>query len=241
VSKLKLILLCCLSVMVVSAIGSTSASAILWLVAAKPLFEKPAEGSDAAKTELVAALPEEGGGGYTLTSTLTGGAKVVVLCKTFGEILGSIIETKEDEPLDETPSELKFKECSVDEPTTCKTSAEITLSPLDSELFLDEVAGVQEVFDEWTSLAEGGIFTTIPITGCSGEGSYKVTGGACALVLEPEVAALAKLMEFQASPLPAAEELCLLKFKAAEATFTGEFEFKLDGAKTGSTWAVDKV
>jgi hypothetical protein len=239
VSKLKLILLCVLSVMVVSAIGSTSASAILWLVAGKPLFEKPAEGSDAAKTELVAALPEESSS-YHLESTLTGGAKVIILCKTFGEILGSIIETKEDEPLDETPSELKFKECSVEEPATCKVPAEIPLNPLDSELFLDEVAGVKEVFDEWTSLAAEGLFTTLAITGCSGEGNYKITGGACALLLEPEVAAVAKLMEFQASPLPSTEELCLLKFKAAEATFTGEFEFKLDGAKAGSTWSADK-
>jgi hypothetical protein len=238
VSKLKLVLLCCLSVMGVSAIGSMSASAILWLVAEKPLFEKPAEGSDAARTELVAALSEEGG--YTLSSTLTGGAKVVMLCKSLTEVLDTLVETTLNDPVDETSSEPIFKECAFDEPATCKTTAELHLSPLDSELFLDEVGGVKEIFDEWTSLAAEGVFTTWSITGCSGEGNYKITGGACALILEPEVAAVAKLMAFQASPLPSTEELCLLKFKAAEATFSGELEFKLDGAKAGSTWAVDK-
>jgi hypothetical protein len=238
VSKLKLILLCCLSVMVISAIGSASASAILWLVADKPLFEKPSGGSDAAKTELVAALPEEGG--YTLTSTFKGGGKIVLSCKTFGEILGSIMETTLNGPLDEAPSNLTWKQCGIDEPATCKTTAEIKLEPLDSELFPDEVAGAEEIFDEWTSLAAEGVFTTIPFTGCSAEGSYRITGSICALVLEPEVAAVAKLMEFRTDPLPAAEESCLLRFATAEATLTGESEFKLDGAKAGSTWAVDK-
>lgn len=144
-------------------------------------------------------------------------AKVVLTC-TAAKATGSITEDSND-----TSTGVTLSGCSVKEPSGCKTTATLKTVELKSELIVES----EKVYDLYEPKS-GTTLTTIEISGCSFEGEYSITGS---LRCEPGAEAVETTCDFGAS------SGSKLKFGANEATFTGNFGYRLTGANKGQKWA----
>jgi hypothetical protein len=216
-SRIKLVLLSAVAVLVVSALASASASAAPhWLVCKKVAAGtgKFAEGEcktlggtgEWEATKMTAILEIEGTSGVSKLKTEIGSTAVTIVCNK-DKVAGTVEDPGNSE------ATITYEECSIENASTCKV-ANIKAEVLDR---LIEKGGVIE--DEFFEKAGAG-FTTVVITGCTLNGSFKVTGTqVCSL---PEGEVFKKLHELN----------CLtsgstLKFGTKVATYEGKASIKL--------------
>jgi hypothetical protein len=198
-----------------------------WLIAGNPLSSKPAEGSESAKSELVTGAAETTG---EIETTLSGGAKVVALCST-ATVTNAFILSGGKASAEKT----EISGCGgvTEEPSGCKFHEPTVIGPVIGELF-DE--GTAEVWARSTSQA--GVYTTVTLSGCAAEGSYKFTGTACGKEIEPGVQAVTKLGEaINKDKFPLEE--CSIKAGVNAVEFSGVGEAKLSGPSAGEAWTAD--
>jgi hypothetical protein len=182
--KSKVLVLAMAAVFAISAVAAATASAApTWKVEGKPL-----SATETLKTKAEAA--------FSLKSDLTGGAEVVILCPVFAATNAKIEPTAADSVEKIVFGEAGTNKCTVDTPSACKTAETITTKAITTKLF-DE--GTAEVWDEYAPTS-GTEFVTVAVTGCAGEGSYKITGKSCGKSLEPATEAVTKLQQFGGVP-----------------------------------------
>lgn len=162
-----------------------------------------------------------------LTSTLPGGAKVLIACKGISTNKGLIFLNNKD-----SVESILFKECSVSEPINCKLSPseekEIITNPLLTEISTDGAL----VFDRFTPLTGvTGEFVPISLLGSSCEGLYKLTGTANGLVIAPDTESVEKEIQFSSTTGST------LKLGAQAATLTGTAVYSLSGTRKGLVWS----
>jgi hypothetical protein len=203
-SRVRLLLLSILAVLAVGAIASASASAAgqWWVSAAK----------FSGTEEITAHLKV--GTKSVLTSKLPGGEEVELVSPKISIKKADIFNNNKD-----LAEEITFLETTLAKPVGCVLSSpSVVVRPVVTELVV--VGG--KVYDLFTPKA-GAEFVTLTLTGCAGEGKYKVTGQARCEVQEPNVEAENKLCLFNA----AAAGAIGLKFGTEPATLTAETEFLL--------------
>jgi hypothetical protein len=210
-SKIRVILLGVVAACALSALASASASA------AKPQWF--IGGAEFHGTETVTAKAETA---FTLTSSLTGGAKVVISCTGINAPKSEIFKDNED-----ASEKIVFTTCTVTEPAKCVVPASITTSKIAT---LGQEAGTSEVFDKFSPSGTE-TFVTIPVTGCAGEGNYAVKGTARCAEAAPATETTSKNCAFTTTSGNS------LKFGINTAALAGTVSFTLIGANKGKVWS----
>jgi hypothetical protein len=206
-SRPRLVLLCVVAALGVTASTAASASAAgQWWVS----------GAKFSGTEEVTAHLKTGTK-LVLTSKLPGGEESVIEAQKISLKKGDIFANNKD-----LAEEITFLETKIAEPAGCSIAASVVLKPVVSELVVEVVEGKTKVFDLITPKT-GTEFTAWTLTGCASEGKYKITGQMRCEVQEPEVEAVDKLCLFSAATVGGVG----LKFGTEPVILTAEPEFLL--------------
>jgi hypothetical protein len=145
-----------------------------------------------------------------LKATLPGGEEIELESSKISGKKGDLFANNKD-----LAEEITFLETKVVKIVGCETPSSVVVKPVVTELVVEGT----KVFDLYTPKS-GTEFTTINLTGCAGEGKYKMTGQTRCEIKEPEVEAVDKLCLFSAAT---AGEVGL-KFGTEPATLTAEPE-----------------
>jgi hypothetical protein len=208
-SKVRVLMLAAFAVMMMGAVAASSASAApTWKV----------RGSTLAGSEGITAtfLPLANGLVAILKSKLPGNkATIEISCKKALLVGGKITA-----PNAGSATKIAFKECKVDT-KECKLlaaqEAEIATSELSAET--TDLSGVEPLFLKISPKAVGGLFTTIKLVECAGEGEFKIFGtAACAAAAKATAEQTLHLCQFGPT---VATLLTTLKFGTEPATIEG--------------------
>jgi hypothetical protein len=204
------------AVVAICALSAVTASSAL------ALPEWKVGGAALSGTETVEAAAETS---FDFSSTLTGSAKLLLLCASLKTVGASISGPRTD-----AVTLIRFSGCVIDEPSVCRIKKPLELKPVVTELFDEDTTEVWDLFKPTT----GTEFTSFTVTGCSGEGIYKFAGTFCIKEIEPAIEAVTKLWSAGVPTLT--EQACALKFGVNPLTLEGTTEFVLAGKNKGKAW-----